>query len=810
MSELEKSTQENNGQPAAEWSLEESIAEAVSQFLDLQAQGKMPDLEAFCREHPSLGPALRSALETCLEIDQALQDETQPEAFKPIEREDRFINTNPFPGYKVIRRLGSGGMGCVYLAEDERLRRLVAIKILLPAFAANPALRIRFLEEARALAKLNHPGIAAIFALGEETDPPFFVMEYVEGLSLTERAHSLPMESKLQMFYQVLEAVAFLHSHHLVHRDLKPGNIMVTPQLAPKILDFGLAKPLNDSSRHLTQPGQVLGTRDYFSPEQARAEVINPSSDVFSLGVILYELLTGRLPFSRIDYQAQIQYLSTEDPVWPRRVTPDLPRGLQDICLKALEKNPAARYATAREMADDLARFLSGEPVLALPTVYERHLAGKIELHVRELDSWKQEEIISPTEFDSLRRLYGRLVDREDAWIMEMRRLTFSQVTLYLGGWLMTLGAALLVLFNFRQLNPHVAVLTTITASVAILLLGLHQWHKKQHQIGIAFLLTFTLLFLISLLLMFNEYQWFSFWTQGRKDLEFLLSRLDFEKTTNAQIWWALASLLPICYTLRRYTKASVFSLELTFMSFLLAWVTLLRMGLLDWIGKDSGRPFLYMIPVAMVYFLAGFGLEQLRSTADSRYLYGHAVFVTYFALSGIALYHEPYSQWLKAAFPWSRGQVEYLFILNALFYWGLQFLCDRLPSTQLHNAAKAFRFVIAGHILMPLWILGISAMDRWHENLNVAAFRFEARLLELLLPLVAALFVYYSIPRQMKNYLASGMIFLAIGLIRLEEDWLKGYAAWPLALIINGFLLMLLVSSRTALLKFFLKYRRT
>ena len=788
---------------------EEKLAEAVGEFLDLQAQGEAPEIEAFCQRYPELAPALRNSLEACEKIDEAFEEEASAMPFSANDEEDDLVNLNPFPGYKLLRRLGSGGMGRVYLAEDERLRRPVAIKVLLPAFASNPSLRHRFLEEARSLAKLNHPGIASIFSLGEETETPYFVMEYVEGLPLNETARALPLQQKLRLFYQVLEAVAFLHDHHLVHRDLKPANILVTPQLVPKILDFGLVKPLDNSLRQLTQPGQVVGTLDYLSPEQARAEAVDPSSDIFSLGIILYELLTGRLPFAESDYQKQIQSLSNEDPEWPRRLNPDLPRGIQDICLKALEKNPPARYRSARDMAEDLARFLAGESVLAMPSIYTRQLSGKIEQHMRELESWHQEEIISQPEFDSFRRRYDHLIEREDAWIMEMRQLTFSQVTLYLGGWLMTIGAVLLVLFNFQHLNRHVAVLTLATASAAVLGLGLQQWHKNQRRVGIAFLLTFTLLFFIGMLVTFNEYQVLTAWTHGRKDLEFLLSKLDFEKTTNAQLWWALLALLPVCYALRRYTRASVFCMELTFMSLLLTGVTLLRMGMLDWLEKDQGRPFLYMIPVAVIYFGAGYLLERSHLAGDSRYLYGHAVFVTYLALSGIALYHQPYAKWLETVFPWTRGQVEYLFVINALIYLILQFLCEHVPSTLLLTVGKFFRFVISGHVLIPLWALSITAMDRWQKKPDVAALRFEARLLEVLLPVVAALFVYYSIARQMKNYLAGGMIFLAVGVIRLEQDWLKGYPSWPLALITSGFLLMLIIVSRAALLKLFLKYRR-
>jgi serine/threonine protein kinase len=794
---------------AADIIVVEKLAEAVCRFLDLQARGEAPAIKDFCQRYPELEPALRNSLEACVNIDQAFEEESTTTLFPANDEEDTLITLNPFPGYKLLRQLGSGGMGRVYLAEDERLRRPVAIKVLHPAYASNPSLRRRFLAEARALAKLNHPGIASIFSLGEETETPYFVMEFVEGLPLNVTARALPLQQKLHLFYQVLDAVAFLHDHQLVHRDLKPANILVTPQLVPKILDFGLVKPLDNSLRQMTLPGQVVGTLAYLSPEQARAESVDPSSDIFSLGIILYELLTGRLPFVASDYGAQIQSLSNDDPEWPRRLNTELPRGIQDICLKALEKNSSERYRSARDMAEDLARFLAGESVLAMPTIYTRQLSGKIEQHMRELASWHQEEIISQPEFDSFRHRYDRLIDREDAWIMEMRQLTFSQVTLYLGGWIMTVGAILLVLFNFQRLNRNAAVFTLALAAAAVLGLGLRQWRQNQRRIGIAFLLTFTLLFFIGMLVMFNEYQVLTTWTHGRKNLEFLLSKLDFEKTTNAQLWWALLALLPVCCALRRYTKASVFSMELTFMSLLLAWVTLLRMGMLDWLEKDQGRPFLYMIPVAVVYFGAGHLLERLHLMGDSRYLYGHAVFVTYIALSGIALYHQPYAEWLQKVIPWTRGQVEYLFIINALIYWMLQFFCERVPSTLLPTVAKFFRFVISGHVLIPLWVLGITAMDRWQQKPAVSALKFEARLLEVLLPVVAALFVYYSIARQMKNYLAGGMIFLAVGVIRLEQDWLKGDASWPLALIAIGFLLMLMVVSRTSLLKLFLKYCR-
>ena len=160
--------------------------------------------------------------------------------------------------------------------------------------------------------------------------------------------------------------------------------------------------------------------------------------------------------------------------------------------------------------------------------------------------------------------------------------------------------------------------------------------------------------------------------------------------------------------------------------------------------------------------------------------------------MSGLALYHQPYADWLKSAFPWTRGQVEYLFILNAGAYLALQWFGERFSSPQLRMVAKAFRFVVPGHVLIPLLSLSINAMDNWKQNPDLSGWRVEARVFEILLPLVALVFVYGSIPKQMKNYFAAGMLFLAVGIIRLSQDLLETKTIWPVALLVTGMVLML------------------
>jgi hypothetical protein len=299
----------------------------------------------------------------------------------------------------------------------------------------------------------------------------------------------------------------------------------------------------------------------------------------------------------------------------------------------------------------------------------------------------------------------------------------------------------------------------------------------------------------ITLLVAMSEYNLFSWFSRGRKDLELFLQFDNFKGTTNAQIWWALFLSLPAYLGLRRFTRSSVFSLVISLDAAMLYMITLLRMGLLDWLRNDSGRLYLRLIPAALLFFLVAHVLERLRSPGDSRYFYPLAVLFTYVSLSGVAGFHKPYAQWLERTAPWTRGQVEYLYIINAAIYFYLTIICDRFRTPQMRTLGKAFRFVIPGHILFPLLLLGLEATRLWGESPGSVALHREARIFEVLLPAIAGLFVFLSVPKQMKNYLGTGMLFLAIGIVRLQQNWLKDKVAWPIFLLVAGVLVMLLAA---------------
>jgi serine/threonine protein kinase/TolB-like protein/Flp pilus assembly protein TadD len=279
--------------------------------------------------------------------------------------------------YQVLAPLGAGGMGEVYLAEDSRLRRAVAIKLLAHRTAGTPDALKRFKREARAISALNHPNICTIHDIGEHEGRPFFVMECLEGRSMKDHiaAGPLPMHELLQLSIGIADALDAAHSKGVIHRDIKPANLFVSERGQAKVLDFGLAKLDTERERSeeaviasdvetkpqssgLTRPGTRMGTLSYMSPEQARGEELDARTDVFSFGVVLYEMATGRPPFSGQSAAETLRAILTEVPVAPTALMPSLPRSLERIIQKALEKSPEKRYQSAVALREDLANVL--------------------------------------------------------------------------------------------------------------------------------------------------------------------------------------------------------------------------------------------------------------------------------------------------------------------------------------------------------------------------------------------------------------------------------------------------------------------
>jgi len=279
--------------------------------------------------------------------------------------------------YRLKEKIGSGGMAEVYLADDLLLGREVAVKVLHAQFAADPAFIQRFRHEAQAAANLNHPNIVNIYDWGNEGDQYYIVMEYVEGRDLKEILRSegrLLPERAAEIAAEVCAALQFAHRGNLVHRDIKPHNIFITELGQVKVMDFGIAREGNGGG--ITQTGMVMGTPQYISPEQAQGLAVDGRSDIYSLGVVLYEMLTGQLPFDDPNPVTVTYKQVREDPMPPSVIDPEIPATLEAIVMKAMSKNPANRFQNAQEMKADLLRFLEGMPVSATPVLPEAAYAG--------------------------------------------------------------------------------------------------------------------------------------------------------------------------------------------------------------------------------------------------------------------------------------------------------------------------------------------------------------------------------------------------------------------------------------------------
>ena len=299
-----------------------------------------------------------------------------------------------FGEYELLTEIARGGMGVVYRAKQETLNRVVALKMILAGRLANPDEISRFRTEAAAAAKLQHPNIVAVHDVGEFDGQHYFTMEFIDGISLDQKLAHGPLACKVAARYVriLARAVQYAHQQGILHRDLKPSNILIGSDDEPHITDFGLAKRLGPDASGQTRSGAILGTPSYMSPEQAqgKSQELGPASDVYSLGAILYELVTGRPPFRAETPLDTVMQVIGHQPVPPRLLNPKIDHDLDTICLKCLEKDVLMRYASAKELGDDLQRYLDGDSIHARSFNVLDRLAHALERdqHTADFSAW--------------------------------------------------------------------------------------------------------------------------------------------------------------------------------------------------------------------------------------------------------------------------------------------------------------------------------------------------------------------------------------------------------------------------------------
>jgi serine/threonine protein kinase len=339
-------------------------------YLQAVEAGEVPNREDLLAQHPALAEPLRAFFADLDRMDRVaspLRQAAEAEGTAALDGAAEPTTVRYFGDYELLEEIARGGMGVVYKARQASLNRVVALKMILAGAFATPRDVQRFRTEAEAAANLDHPNIVPIFEVGEHEGQQYYSMKLVDGGPLSKQPRG-DDRSEVRGLVAVARAVHHAHQHGVLHRDLKPSNVLVDPEGTYYVTDFGLAKRLADADRSLTETGQVIGTPRYMAPEQAAGRKdLTVAADVYSLGVLLYDRLAGRPPFTADSPLELLRQIRDDAPPRPTTLRPDLPRDLETILLKCLDKDPSRRYDSASSLADDLDRWLTGSPISARP-----------------------------------------------------------------------------------------------------------------------------------------------------------------------------------------------------------------------------------------------------------------------------------------------------------------------------------------------------------------------------------------------------------------------------------------------------------
>jgi serine/threonine protein kinase len=676
--------------------------------------------------------------------------------------------------YRVVKKVGSGGAGEVFQAVDAILERPVAIKFLLHKTSGDETLSARW-NEARLMGQFNHANIAHLHEIGQIQGWRFIVMEWVEGIPLTQAWEPMELAQRLKTFLDVLGAVAAAHRRGIVHRDLKPSNILVTADQEVKILDFGIALAVDT-------PGTVerrvyRGTPAYSAPEQiSNPEQISPATDVFALGNLLYQILTDTLPFSQTDTRELFKAILVKFPELPNAIKEGVPLPLQNICLKAMEKDPSKRYPDAQALADDIQRYLRGEIVWSKPSYLFEKVQQEVDTHRHKLKSWLDNDLIARSQFERLDDMYQRMVSSADPTIVEIRKLSFSQVCLYLGGWLAILGSLVLFYDAWEKIPWYWRPSPAIGAGLLMTLCGTFLWWRKETRLSIGFLATAAMLIPLAILLGLGQWKILdpSAFPWGREAMFTYHSAVLFG---NGQVGVAASCWLIVSLLFLRMTRSSVFSL-LAIAAFLaVLTVHFLAAGMLHWpVELIAGR---YLFP-AFGLFIFGMVLDRrgLGRFAWPLCSIGLAIIIA--ALSVIAGSEKTLFGWVNITLNFlNRPEMICLsFIGNGLVYLALATICRRMETRLQRKLAHFLTWIVPFHILIPLWVL----VYEGHGH---------RRIYRMLLPAVSLVFVLGSVIRQRKSFFFAGLAGLAAAVAIFTQGHFKTLFAWPLALIGTGIVWM-------------------
>jgi serine/threonine protein kinase len=722
---------------------------------------------------PDLPPAVAAMAVRYLEVTRLLDDGARATGAD--------VWTSPTPesgvlpvieGFRTIERIGTGGMGEVYKLHDLKLDRVVAGKVIRRDRAGQLSVAMSdFLREAKSLALFSDHRIVQIFEFRLDADPAVIIMEYVDGFELGRLGPSLEFRQKAAVMREVADAVDGANALGIQHRDLKPSNIMLDDELRPKILDFGLSDDRPDR-------GHLRGTVQYVAPEQLDpVQPIDRRTDVYALGVILYELLCGVTPYRADNTTALLEAVKVGQPRLPIEINPAVPSALQAIALKAMETRPGDRYQTAGEMARDLDRYLAGRPVEARPTQYAQTLAARTRAHLDQIGDWTRLKLIYPHEAAKLTAAYTSLEKREDDWIVASRVLSYSQIVLYLGAFVLLVGSAY---YFYARRVVGVAGMPSPLIVLGAPFVGLNlagRWlYKREHQaVAVAFFLAGVCILPLFLVIAFQDTNLFVAPPDATSQLLAGMSNRQLQITVGLAFIWST--------WLAFETKTGALSTVAVVLMCIFALALMADFGLGSWIAnQEFDRLSMRLFILIPIYGLMGW-LAQRRDHgwfARPSFVAGALMLVV--ALDLLAANGRMFERFGISVAPLQPANVlteavlptVLALSLNGAIFYIVAAVLSRRTWTYLDGAAQLLFVIAPFSILEPLAYLG-----------GLHAYKPHFDWLYLTLAVAIAIMSHF---RQRKSFYYAGLINtgLALYLIAGRYGW-DEKRPWSIALVLIG-----------------------
>ena len=593
-------------------------------------------------------------------------------------------------GFELGARLGGGGVGEVYEAFDLQLHRTVAVKVLRSGLRAES--RQRIVSEARRAAALNHPAIVTIHAVTDKGTTPAIVMERVQGFPIDTALAALSFSQRAGVLQEICRALAHAHGRGIIHRDLKPANVLVTPQMQPKILDFGLAV----SAPEATGTGKwFAGTPLYASPEQAAGEALTPASDIFSFGSLMFQVLTGRTPFEGSNTLEVLEAIRTPPPPFLRDLAVGVPEDLQAICLACLSIKPGDR-PTAAQLAVEFGRVLAGEPVYLRPALYDDILRRRLSEHDNEILNWEHQGMISLDEADRLQAVHRRILAEEDYWIIDARRITVAQTLLYAGTWLVVVMAFLVVWLLRDDFSPSVRWTVPTMATLALVAVGFLAEHRREKLAAASFLAAAVLSLVPAGLELLADLGIFTVVPAGQK-------QLFGDIFTNQQVL-----VVSICSL--GLSGVALARLRLTGF----AWTTAVLSGagyfslllVCGWLDREPDVRAMWCLPFVGVEYVA-LRLESVGRVKWAMPFHLGALLALVGALDAMAGFGPTFDMLglNGTTFLDEDRQRMLSFALNGCVFFVLMLLTERASSLDLRRISRVLEILVQPHLLVPLYV---------------------------------------------------------------------------------------------------------